>query len=238
MSLPVDVIDFLVDADSWSGRSGIANRLEEHVRYSVGATVAGIALALPIGIWLGHHRRFGTAAINIANIGRALPSFALIALSQQVVGLDELPFVGPTTVFVALVALAVPPILINAYTGMAEVPDEVRDAARGMGYTGWQRATRVELPAALPLILAGVRTSAVQVVATATLAAIVGAGGLGRFIIDGLATRDFVEVASGAVLVAVLAIATELLFSGITRLAVSPGLRRRPAAAVIPAAAT
>lgn len=227
MSFVVDVFQWLTDSANWTGTFGIPNRFWEHIRYSVAGLAGGIVLAVPVGIWLGHLRRFGTLAINVANIGRALPSFALLALSQQMFGLDELPFAGPTTAFVALVALAVPPILVNTYTGMAEVPDSVRDAARGMGYTGWQRALKVELPGAVALILAGVRISAVQVVATATLAAVVGSGGLGRYIIDGIAVNDQVELAAGAVLVAILAIFTELFFSGLTRLLVPAGLRRR-----------
>ena len=225
MSLAGDVVDFFTTADNWWGRFGIFNRAEEHLRYSASATAVAVAIALPLAIWLGHHRRFGTVAINVANVGRALPSFALIALSAQIFGLDELPFAGPTTAFIALVALAIPPILINAYVGMADVPDHVRDAARGMGYTGSQQALQVELPNALPLIIAGIRTSAVQVVATATLVAIVGAGGLGRYIIDGLATSDDAEVAAGALLVAALAIAVEGLFAALRALVLSPGLR-------------
>ncbi len=224
-ALAGDVVEFLTTSDNWWGRLGIATRIGEHVRYSLSAIVAATAVALPLGLWLGHQRRFGTLAINIANIGRALPSFALIVLSLQVFGFDELPVAGPTTAFVALVALGIPPILINAYTGMAEVTDDVRDAARGMGYTGPSQALRVELPNALPLILTGIRVSAVQIVATATLVAVVGVGGLGRFIIDGIATQDEVEVTAGAVLVAALAILTELTFALLRRVTLSRGLR-------------
>ena len=212
-SLVGDVVEFLTTADNWWGRTGIATRLGEHLRYSVSAIVASVVIALPIAVWLGHRRRFGTAAINIANIGRALPTFALIVLSLEIFGFDELPLAGPTTAFVALVALGIPPILINAYTGMAEVGDDVREAALGMGYTGPRQALRVELPNALPLILTGIRVSAVQIVATATLVAIVGVGGLGRYIIDGIATSDDVEILVGSVLVAALAVLTELIFT-------------------------
>jgi len=234
VSLFADTVSWFADGENWSGSSGVPTRFVEHVQYSAAATVAAAAIALPVGIWLGHLRRFGTAAINVANIGRAVPSLAVILLAQQIFGLDVLPLAGPTTVFVALTLLGLPPMLINAYTGMAEVDDEVRDAARGMGYTGWQRALKVELPVATPLILTGVRISAVQIVATATLAAFVGSGGLGRYIIDGLAVNDDVELLAGAILVAALALATEALFSGLNRLVVAPGLqrtRRTPAAA-------
>jgi osmoprotectant transport system permease protein len=222
-----DTVGWLTTADNWWGTFGILNRLIEHIRYSVAAVVVATVIALPLGLWLGHLRRFGTLAINVANLGRALPSFAILALSLTIFGLDELPFAGPVTAFVALVALAIPPILINAYTGMAEVPDGVRDAARGMGHTGFEQVRSVELPNALPLVLAGIRTSAVQVIATATLAALVGAGGLGRFIIDGMAIQDDAQLAGGAVLVAALAIVTELGFAGLQRFAVSPGVRAR-----------
>jgi osmoprotectant transport system permease protein len=222
-----EAFSWLTTADNWWGTFGIANRMIEHIRYSVSAVVVAIVIALPIGLWLGHLRRFGTLAINVANLGRALPSFAILALSLTVFGLDELPFAGPTTAFVALVALAVPPILINTYTGMAEVPDGVRDAASGMGHTAFEQVRSIELPNALPLVLAGIRTSAVQVIATATLAALVGAGGLGRFIIDGLAIQDDGQLAGGAVLVAALAIVVELAFAGLQRSIVSPGVRTR-----------
>jgi len=227
VNLVSDTIGWLTTAENWWGNFGIANRLVEHIRYSLSAIVVATLIALPLGLWLGHLRRFGTLAINVANLGRALPSFAIIAFTFTIFGLDELPFGGPKTVFVALVALAIPPILINAYTGMAEVPDGVRDAARGMGHTGFEQVRSVELPNALPLVLAGIRTSAVQVIATATLAALVGAGGLGRFIIDGMAIQDDAQLAGGAILVAALAIVTELGFAGLQRFAVSPGVRAR-----------
>jgi osmoprotectant transport system permease protein len=222
-----DALGWLTTAENWWGSFGIANRLLEHIRYSVSAIVVATLIALPLGLWLGHLRRFGTLAINVANLGRALPSFAILALSLTIFGLDELPFAGPITAFVALVALAIPPILINAYTGMAEVADGVREAARGMGHTGFEQVRSVELPNALPLVLAGIRTSSVQVIATATLAALVGAGGLGRFIIDGMAIQDDAQLAGGALLVAALAILTELAFAGLQRVAVSPGVRAR-----------
>lgn len=227
MSILGDAWSWLTTADNWWGTFGIVNRTLEHLRYSVSATVVAVLIALPFGLWLGHIRRFGTLAINVANLGRALPSFAILALSLTIFGLDELPFAGPTTAFVALVALAIPPILINTYTGMADVPDGVRDAASGMGHTGFEQVRSVELPNAMPLILAGVRTSAVQVIATATLAALVGAGGLGRFIIDGIAVQDDGQLAGGAVLVAALAVGTELAFAGLQRAVVSPGVRVR-----------
>jgi len=223
-----DVLNWLRDAANWRGDSGAAARIFEHVQISGVAVLAAILIAVPPALWLGHKRRFGLVAINISNVGRALPSFAILVLGTQLLGLLEKPVIGSVSVFVALVALAVPPIVTNTYVGMAEVPDEVRDAARGMGLSDGQSLRRVELPLAVPLIMAGVRTSAVQVVATATIAAQLGFGGLGRFIIDGYATRasgGYTDVLAGAVLVAGLALLTEA-FLGIGQRALTPrGLR-------------
>src|SRR5205807_6679293 len=142
--------------------------------------------------------------INVSNVGRAVPSFALLVLAFQVFGLGDLPII------ISLTALAIPPMVTNSYVAMREVDPDVKDAARGMGYRELAQVLRVELPLAVPLIMAGIRTSAVQVVATATLAALIAGGGLGRYIVDGLATQDYVKTAAGALLVAVLALATEL----------------------------
>ncbi|MFL6244124.1 MAG: ABC transporter permease, partial [Acidimicrobiia bacterium] len=174
-------------------------------------------------------RKGGLAAVNISNIGRALPSFALLILMVQIFGLGEtsgyFSFIGSFPTFVVLVALAIPPILINTYVGMAGVDPEVREAARGMGMSGRQLLRGVEAPIALPLVWAGIRTAAIAVVATATLAAYTGWGGLGRFIIDGLSTQDNVQVFAGALLVALLAIVFELGLALVQRLTVSRGLR-------------
>jgi osmoprotectant transport system permease protein len=209
MSLLSDVVDWFSDSANWQGQRGVVHQLFEHVRMSGVATIAACLLALPPAVWLGHRRRFGTAAINVSNIGRALPSFAILVLGTQAFGLLEYPIIGSFTTFLALVALAVPPLVTNGYVAVAEVPDELRDAARGMGMSEVEVLRRVELPVAAPLLMAGVRTAAVQVVATATIAAFVGAGGLGRFIIDGRAINDQAEVFAGAVLVALLSLLTE-----------------------------
>lgn len=227
MNVITDALGWLTTAENWWGNSGILQRTYEHIQYSLAAVVVAMLIALPVAVVLGHLRRFGTVAINIGNLGRAVPSFAILLIAQTVWGLDELPVAGPITVFVALVALGIPPILINAYTGMAEVPDSVREAAVAMGFTPAQQALRAELPVAMPLILAGLRTSTVQIIATATLGAFVGAGGLGRYVIDGLAVRDFAQLMGGALLIATLAILTEMAFSILERVVISPGLRRR-----------
>ncbi|MDQ4069422.1 MAG: ABC transporter permease, partial [Actinomycetota bacterium] len=178
-------------------------------------------VALTVGIVLGHLNRGGWLAISVSNVGRAIPSFAILVLAVQVFG------IGAKPAFCALVALAIPPMVTNSFVGIREVDADVRESARGMGMTGGQVLRRVELPMASPLIMAGIRTSAVQVVATATLAALVAWGGLGRYIIDGLSQRDYVQVFAGAVLVAALSLATEIVLAGVQRLVVPAGLRRR-----------
>jgi osmoprotectant transport system permease protein len=211
-NLLVQSFDYLRDQAMWRGQTGIGQRLLEHLQISFVALAAAVVLAVPISLWLGHRRRFGLLVINVSNVGRALPSFAILVIGNEILGLDEKPIVGVLATFIALVALAIPPIVTNTYVGVSEVSDDVRDAARGMGLAEGQILRRVEIPLAIPLIMAGIRTSAVQVVATATIAAQLGAGGLGRFIIDGFATRSsggFVKVIVGALMVALLALATE-----------------------------
>lgn len=225
----LDLVDWLRDAAMWRGSSGAGARIVEHVQISAVAVVAAVLVAVPPALWLGHKRRFGLLAINVSNVGRAIPSFAVLVLGTQILGLLEKPIIGSVSVFVALVLLAVPPIVTNTYVGMAEVPDDVRDAARGMGLSEGQLVRRVEVPLAIPLIMAGIRTSAVQVVATATIAAVLGFGGLGRFIIDGYATRSsggYTDVLAGAVLVAGLALVTEGVLGLLQRALTPKGLRK------------
>lgn len=216
-----DVLAWLTTAAHWQGGNGAVHRLVEHVGMSGASVLVAAAIALPIGIWLGHTGRGGTLAVNLSNIGRAVPSFAILVITVQLVGIGWKP------AFIALVALAIPPMVTNSYVGVREVDPEVRESARGMGMTGGQSLWRVELPVALPLVMAGVRTAAVQVVATATLAALAAWGGLGRFIVDGFYQRDYVMVFSGAVLVALVAILTELGLASLQRLVVPAGLRSR-----------
>jgi osmoprotectant transport system permease protein len=214
--------------ENWQGASGIPNRLVQHAEISFVALAAAVLLAVPLAVWLGHKRRFGLLSVNISNIGRAVPSFAILVVGSQLVGPQTVPVVGSWFVFVALVVLAIPPMVTNAYVGMAEVPDDLRDAARGMGLSDWQCLWSAELPVALPLVMAGVRTSAVQVVATATIAAEVGAGGLGRYIVEGLSLGPTYnqEVFAGGLLVALLALTTEGVFALIQRAVTPRGLRQ------------
>lgn len=215
----VMLLDWFTDAATWQGTDGIPNRALEHVYYTLVSMAVGMAIALPLGIGLGHAGRGGLLAINVSNIGRAVPEFGVVILVFLIAGYGDIP------ILVALVALAIPPMVTNGYVGMRAVGPEIRQAARGMGMTGWQVLWQVELPIALPVVMAGIRTAAVQVISTATLAAYVGLGGLGRYLIDGLATNRHTQVVGGAIVVAVLAIAIEAVLARIQRTIVSEGLR-------------
>ena len=227
MDFLAQVAAWLVDPAHWRGSDGIPTRLAEHLHLSIESVVIGALIALPVGIALGHYGRFGGLAINLSNTGRAIPSFGILVVAFQAFGLGDGPIV------LALTALAIPPMVTNSYVAMGEVDRDVRDAARGMGYRELRQVLQVELPLAVPLIMAGVRTSAVQVVATATLAAVIAGGGLGRYIIDGLATQDYVKMGAGSVLVAALALAVDLGLGAVQRMLMPRGIRvqRRPASA-------
>lgn len=213
-----EVLRWLTSVEHWRGPGGIPVRILQHVEISMVAVALAAAVAIPIGLFVGHARRFEFAAVSIANIGRAVPSFAILTLAYLVF-LQAAPSLafgfGPTVV--ALFLLAIPPILTNTYVGVQAVDPDTVEAARGMGMSERDVLVRLELPLAAPLIMAGLRTGAVTVVATATLAALIGGGGLGRFIIDGFHTNDTVMVVSGAVLVAILSILTEASFALIER---------------------
>lgn len=215
-----DVAGWFTTASHWQGEGGVVHRTVEHLAMSGASVVVALAIALPFGLLLGHTGRFALLAVNLSNIGRAVPSFALLVLGAQLFG------IGATPAFLALVALAIPPIVTNAYVGVREVDRDVVEAARGMGMGEARILTRVEVPVAVPLVMAGVRTAGVQVVATATLAAVVGWGGLGRLIVDGLAQGDRVKLFCGAVLVAVLSMLTELALALLQRFLTPGGLRQ------------
>ncbi|MEU9884765.1 ABC transporter permease subunit [Sphaerisporangium sp. NPDC051011] len=216
------LIDFFGDSANWSGSGGIPVRLLEHVEFSFAALLLAMAIAIPLGLLIGHTRRGAVLVVVAANAARALPTLGLVVLIVLLAG------VGTTwPVLLPLVALAVPPILVNTYEGIRGVDEDLRDAAYGMGLRGGQVLLRVLVPVALPLILLGLRIAAIQVVATATVAAYVGLGGLGRYIIDGLATKDFPSTIGGAVLVAALALVVQLAFALLQRVVVSPGVSQR-----------
>jgi osmoprotectant transport system permease protein len=202
----VNPVEFFTDGAHWHGVDGIPHRTLEHLYLTGVAMLIVVLLAVPLALALGHLGRGGFLAINTSNIGRAIPSLALLGIFSQVLprGYDS---VWPS--IAALVALGIPPLVTNTYVGVREVDRDVVEAARGMGLSGGQVLRRVEFPLALPLILAGLRTSTTNVLATAALAALFAQGGLGRFIVDGQATSDEAEMFAGALLVAVLALAVD-----------------------------
>jgi osmoprotectant transport system permease protein len=221
MSFFSDAWDWLSQSGNWHGAGGIPHQVLAHLGYSGLSLLIAALIAIPAGVALGHTGRGAVLVVNLANAWRAIPTLGLLILLTVVFGFSFLTWLIP------LVVLAIPPILINAYEGVAGVGPDVKDAARGTGMTAWQQVTRVEVPIALPLILVGLRTGAIFVIATATIAAYVGLGGLGRYIIDGLASNQYGPVAGGALLIVVLAVLVLALFALISRLAVPAGLRRR-----------
>jgi osmoprotectant transport system permease protein len=225
-----EVIDWFTDPANLFGADGLQGRLGEHLILSIIPLLIAAAIALPLGAWIGHTRRFANVVINIANIGRAIPSLAILAMATMLLQafLVDIGFreaASEIATIIALTALAIPPILTNTYVGISEVDDDLVEAARGMGMREGQILREVEVPVGLPIIVVGIRTAAVQVVATATLGAVFATGGLGRFIIDGIAQRRYDEVFAGALVVALLSILTELAFEALQRRATSPGLQ-------------
>lgn len=218
-------LDFLLDGANWSGPDGFPQRILEHLGYSAVSVVIAMIIAIPIGLLIGHTGRGALLAISLGNAGRALPSLGVVILAIAVSS------VGLGPVIAALVVLAVPPLLTATYAGLRAVDPAVVDAARGIGLRESQIVARVEVPIALPVILGGVRSAVLQVVSTATLAAYVGQGGLGRYLFDGLALRDYPRIVAGAVVLAVLAVIVDLLLALVQRLTVSPGVDGRAARA-------
>jgi osmoprotectant transport system permease protein len=219
VNLLSSVFGWLTDPAHWSGSTGIPVRLAEHLGFSGLALLVGLVIALPIGVLVGHTGRGGFLIVGLANGLRSLPELGLLTLLVLAMGIGLLP------VTIALAVLAIPPLLAGAYSGVRNVDKAVVDAARGVGMRESQVLLRVELPNALPLVLGGLRSAALQVIATAAVAAYVSFGGLGRLLIDGLRTRDYPQMAAGAVLVAVLALLVEAVLALVQRQVVSPGLR-------------
>jgi osmoprotectant transport system permease protein len=226
----VEAFSWLADPDHWSGVDGIPNRLLEHLWYSGAALAIAAALAVPVGIAVGHarSRRGEVIAVQAANAGRAVPTFAVLVLVFALVlqYRPELAF-GFVPTVVALVLLGLPSILLNTTIGMRGVDADLRESARGMGMKGRQSLRWVEVPLAAPLIVTGLRVAALQIVATASLAAFVAGGGLGRYIRDGFAQQDRPQMIAGAYLVAVLALATEGAFALLARSTAPRGHRPR-----------
>ena len=207
------VIEWFSDPTTWSGDDGIPNRLLEHVLLTTTATLVAGLLGLPLALWLGHIGKGGLLAVNISNVGRAVPTFAvLLFLALGPIGTGDLGAYGRAgmATLVALVLFALPPIITNAYAGMREVDRDTVEAARGMGMTGRQLLLTVELPLALPLVLTGLRLAVVQVWATATIAALVAGPGLGRIVTLGFVRQDIAQVVGAALVIAVIALLLEV----------------------------
>ncbi|MFE2991243.1 ABC transporter permease [Streptomyces sp. NPDC059262] len=213
MSAISGAYDWLTTGANWQGDKGVWHRLAEHLYFSGVTLVVSCLIALPLALWLGHVGKGGGLAVNISNAGRAVPTLAVLVLLT----LTPLGRHGDLPTFIALVLFAVPPLLTNAYIGMREVDRAVVEAARGMGMSGGQVFRRVELPLAYPMVMTGIRLAAVQVIATATLAAMAGKGGLGRIITAGFNLQDTPQVVAGAVLVALLALLVEGVLAGAGR---------------------
>jgi osmoprotectant transport system permease protein len=212
MSTFVDALQFIPHNSDL-----ILRKTAEHLEYSGAAIAVSLVIAIPLGVWLGHIHRGSFVAINISNVGRALPSLAIIAMGVAILGL------GFVNTLIALVVLAAPPMLTNAYVAVDGVDPNAVDAARGMGMTATEVLLRVELPLALPLIFAGIRTAAVYVIATATLAAVAGGGGLGEIIVNQASYR-LPGVVAASICVAALALVAELAFAGLQRAVTPRGL--------------
>ena len=221
-----DIIGWFLDPAHLSGSGSIQQRLLEHILLCGASILVATVVGLPIGLYIGHTRRFANLAINIANIGRALPSYALVVMILPIsltispeYGLDPIP------TFVAMVLLAIPPILVGAYAGLRSVDADLIEAGRGMGLREGQILRRLELPLASPVIVGGFRTATLQVIATATIGAIVSGGGLGRFIVDGIHNQDYTTVVGGVILVASLAIGIDLVLALVQRRITPRGLQ-------------
>lgn len=227
MNLVSATAAWLTDPANWAGPGAIPQRLVEHIGLSFISLGIAVAIALPAGLFIGHTRRGAQLAANLANIGRAIPSLAVIGILIPITSAidPQLGFkVYPT--LIAMVILAIPPILVNAEAGIRGVDTELVESARAMGMREAEVLRAVEIPVAVPVLVTGLRSAATQIVATMTLGAVFGSGGLGRFLVEGIAQNDDGKIFGGVVLVAGLALVTEALFAIAQRLATSPGLRR------------
>ncbi len=213
MSVIDDTVTWFSDGANWSGDSGVPVRVVEHVGYSALTVGLAAAVAIPLGLWIGHTGRLRGVAVTLTGAMRALPTLGLLTLFALITG------IGLTAPILALVILAIPPLLAGAYSGLEAVDRQTIDAARAMGMTEWQILGRVEVPLALPLVVGGFRSATLQVVATATVGAYIGLGGLGRYIIDGQAVSDYPRMVSGSILVIALALVLDAVFVGLQKIA-------------------
>jgi len=210
------------DPANWQGSDGIPTRVVEHLVLWAKAMTIAVAIAVPGGLLLGRSRRSGVFTVNVANVGRAIPSFAVLVVGVIWFGLSDTPVV------IALVLLAIPPMFTFTFTGVRGVDRATVESARGMGMTEPRVLRSVQVPLASPLILNGIRLSSTAVLATAPLAALIGSGGLGRYVVDGFAVQDYAQVGAGVVLVVALVLLNEVLFAAlIARSTPGPRTRRR-----------
>ncbi len=219
-----ELFDWIGDPAHWQGQDGVPNRMLEHLGYTLLAVFGAAAIAIPLGLYVGHTGRGGVVLVGLSNAMRALPTLGLVTFLFLIAGGSE------AGTIVGLIVLAIPPILAGTYSGVQDTDRGVVDAARGMGMTGWQRLWQVEVPNALPLLMGGLRNAALQVVATASVAAYVGLGGLGRLLLDGLRVIDYSKVLAGALFIALLAVLLDLVLAGLQRVIVPRGLRVAAAA--------
>ncbi len=215
MTVLSDAWDYLTTGANWSGDGGMLQLLLQQLLLTATALGLAMAIGLPIALWLGHHGRGGFLAINVSNIGRAIPTFALLALFVTLDFPGDGDF-GPygragLATLLALTLFGLPPEITNANVAIREVPADIKESARGMGMTGSQRFFRVELPLAMPLIVSGLRLALVQIWATATIAALVAGPGLGRIITDGFFRTNYGKGIAGAIVVALVALVLEIL---------------------------
>lgn len=218
----MSIWQWFADPSNWEGPTGVWARVTEQLMMTFAAVGLATVIALPCGLAAGHARRFGGLVINVANLGRAIPTFALLLLFASIGAIG----VGFQAALLALLLFAIPPIVTNAYTGVVNIDPRVRGAGQAMGMSGRQLLIGIELPLAAPMIAAGMRTAIVQTTATATLAALVGGGGLGRFILDGFGRQDQTLVIAGVILVATLTACVEATMAMLQWLAQPKGLRR------------
>ncbi len=226
------LIAFLGEAANWQHETGIPNRVVEHITLALLAVLTASAIALPLGFYIGHTGRLQLLGINIANIGRAVPSYAVMIMLlpvmlslAPVLGYDPRLGLRFLPVFLAMVLLAIPPILVGTYAGLQQVDRDLVESSRGMGLTERQLLMQVELPLALPVMVGGFRIALLQVIATVTIGAYLSGGGLGRFIIDGIARRDDGMLYAGVLLVMVLAVGTDVTLSWLQRRLTPRGVR-------------
>jgi osmoprotectant transport system permease protein len=212
---------WVTQSANWHGAGSIPQQVLAQLGYAIAPLLVAAVIAIPAGVAVGHTGRGATVVINIANAGRAIPTLGLLVLLALYLTFSTWSWLVP------LVVLAIPPILVNAYEGVAGVDPGVRDAAKGAGMTAWQQVTRVEVPMALPVILVGLRTAAIFVFSTATIVAYIGFGGVGRFIFDGLYQDNYSPVAGGALVLMVLAVLVLAFFAVLARLVIPAGLRKQ-----------